>query len=67
MVAVTGSMRSRRYVDKEDKPHNIHEILVDNVSFCGSTRNDSGEQAERADALAANTQTMREFTSCSAF
>jgi len=55
MVAVTGSMRSRRYVDKEDKPHNIHEILVNNVSFCGSTRNDSGEQAEAQTEPAANT------------
>lgn len=36
MIAVTGSIQTRTYEDKEGKKRKAVEVVVDNVSFCGS-------------------------------
>ena len=38
MIAIQGSIQTRMYVDKNDNKRKAVEILVDNVSFCGSKK-----------------------------
>lgn len=36
MIAVDGSLQSRNYVDKNGNNRSVLELVVENVSFCGS-------------------------------
>lgn len=36
MIAVDGSLQSRSYVDKNGNNRSVLEVVVENVSFCGS-------------------------------
>lgn len=36
MIAVQGSLQTRRYEDKTGAKRTAYEVLADNVSFCGS-------------------------------
>ena len=35
-IAVTGSLQSRRYADRDGKNHNVIEIVANRVDFCES-------------------------------
>lgn len=52
MIAVTGSLQSHKWTDKEDKSHTVHEIVVDNVSFCGSKSDSATHEQKVAQATA---------------
>lgn len=36
MIAIQGSIQRRQYTDKDGNKRTVHEILVNNASFCGS-------------------------------
>ncbi len=36
MIAIDGSLQSRSYVDKNGNNRSVLEVVVENVSFCGS-------------------------------
>ena len=36
MIALTGSLQSRSYEDRNGNRRTVYEVVVDNVSFCGS-------------------------------
>ena len=43
MIAVTGSIQTRKYEDKNGNKRTAVEVLVDRASFCGlESRNDTG-------------------------
>lgn len=42
MIAVMGSLRSRSYDDKNGTKHYVTEIYVDEISFTGEKKNNSG-------------------------
>lgn len=37
-IAVTGSLQSRRYADRDGKNHNVVEIVANRVDFCESKK-----------------------------
>lgn len=36
MIAIQGSLQQRQYTDKDGNKRTVHEVLVNNASFCGS-------------------------------
>lgn len=49
MIAVTGSIQTRSYEDKNGNKRKAVEILVNSVSFCGSKTDTSVPPASNAD------------------
>lgn len=56
MIAVDGSLQSRNYVDKNGNNRSVLELVVENVSFCGS-------KAENGVVRAKNGVTDQNFSS----
>lgn len=48
MIAVNGSIQTRSYEDKQGNKRTAVEIVADNVSFCGSRRENEGGSGYRA-------------------
>lgn len=42
MIAITGSIQTRMYTDKNDNKRKAFEVLADNVYFCGSKKDNAG-------------------------
>ena len=53
MIAVTGSLQTRNYEDKNGNKRKAFEVVVDNASFCGG-KSDSGNSTAPAAAKASN-------------
>ena len=49
MIAITGSIQTRNYEDKNGNKRKAVEILVNSVSFCGSKANTSVPPSSNAD------------------
>ena len=49
MIAITGSIQTRNYEDKNGNKRKAVEILVGNASFCGSKSDTSSPPASNAD------------------
>ena len=49
MIAVTGSIQTRSYEDKNGNKRKAVEILVNSVNFCGSKADTSAPPASNAD------------------
>lgn len=45
MIAVQGSLQTRNYEDKQGNKRTAYEVLADQVSFCGSKSESSGQNA----------------------
>lgn len=43
MIAVQGSLQTRNYEDKQGNKRTAYEVLADQVSFCGSKAESSGQ------------------------
>ena len=52
MIAVTGSIQTRNYEDKNGNKRKAVEVIVDNVSFCGSKAETGTSNAYSAPAAA---------------
>ena len=50
MIAVDGSLQSRSYVDKNGNNRSVLELVVENVSFCGSKAENGVVRAKNAAA-----------------
>lgn len=50
MIAVDGSLQSRNYVDKNGNNRSVLELVVENVSFCGSKAENGVVRAKNAAA-----------------
>lgn len=63
MLALNGSIQTRRYEDKNGNPHTAVEVVADNVHFCGSRseKNREGGQASRGESPAQDTEWMEEI------
>ena len=48
MIAVEGSLQSRSYVDKNGNNRSVLELVVENISFCGSKTENSSVRARNA-------------------
>ncbi len=48
MIAVDGSLQSRSYVDKNGNNRSVLELVVENVSFCGSKAENGVVRAKNA-------------------
>ena len=48
MIAVTGSLQTRSYEDKNGNKRKAFEVVVDNASFCGSKSESSNPSAPAA-------------------
>ena len=48
MIAVDGSLQSRNYVDKNGNNRSVLELVVENVSFCGSKAENGAVRARNA-------------------
>ena len=42
MIAVVGSIQTRRYVDKDGNNRTATEVVADEISFCGDRQNEGG-------------------------
>ena len=51
MIAIVGSIQQRSYTDKDGNKRYAFEILVENVSFCGS-KSESGQNQNAVDTSA---------------
>lgn len=49
MINVVGSLRSRRWEDKDGNQHYIIELVVSEVNFCGEKKLDNSNTTEKAD------------------
>lgn len=43
MIAIEGSLQSRKYTDNEGKNHTAYGVRVDKIHFCGGKKQDSGD------------------------
>jgi len=50
MIALTGSIQTRTYTDKDGNKRKAFEIVADKVSFCGGKNESGGGQARPAAA-----------------
>ena len=63
MIAIDGSLQSRSYVDKNGNNRSVLELVVENVSFCGSkTENEivrarNGVSTQKMGSSSTNTST----------
>ena len=53
MIAVTGSLQTRSYEDKNGNKRKAFEVVVDNASFCGS-KSESGNSTATAAVKSSN-------------
>lgn len=51
MIALTGSIQSRSYTDKEGNKRTAVEVVANNVSFCGGKSNSAEANVPVADAV----------------
>lgn len=51
MIAVEGNLQTRTYDDKNGTKHYITEVVVDNVSFTGEPKQQSGQAQETAEPI----------------
>ena len=49
MIAITGSIQTRNYEDKNGNKRKAVEILVNSVSFCGSKTDTSAPPSSNAE------------------
>ncbi len=42
MIAVEGSLQSRKYEDKNGNPRTAYDVIADRISFCGSKAESGG-------------------------
>lgn len=49
MIAIEGNLQSRNFVDKNGNNRSVLEVLVENVSFCGS-RSETGSRSNASGA-----------------
>lgn len=55
MIAITGSLQTRSYEDKNGQKRKAYEIVVDQASFCeGKRSSDNGSAAAASSTAAAN-------------
>ena len=47
MIAIEGSLQSRKYADKDGKNHTAYEVRVNQIHFCGGKQ--TVEKAEKGD------------------
>ncbi len=47
MIAISGSIQTRKYEDRDGNKRTAFEIVADQVSFCGS-KTESGKQSQQA-------------------
>lgn len=47
MIGVDGSLQSRNYVDKNGNNRSVLELIVENVSFCGSKAENAAARSTR--------------------
>ena len=50
MIAVRGSLQTRNYEDKNGNKRTAFEVVADEVSFCGSKSESSGNEAAQTDS-----------------
>ena len=43
LIALTGSIQTRKYEDKDGNKRTAYEVLADDVSFCGTKKEKSSE------------------------
>ena len=48
MIAVTGSIQTRKYEDKDGNSRTAFEVVVRDASFCGEKKEDAGSNAGSA-------------------
>lgn len=51
MIAIEGNLQTRTYDDKNGTKHYVTEVVVDNVSFTGETKQQSGQTHETAEPI----------------
>lgn len=56
MIAVDGSLQSRSYVDKSGNNKSVLELVVENVSFCGSKAENGAIRAKNAASVQGTNQ-----------
>lgn len=50
MIAVKGSLQTRNYEDKNGNKRTAFEVIAEQVSFCGSKAESSGNEAAQTDS-----------------
>ena len=50
MIAIQGSLQTRRYEDKDGNKRTAYEVVANNVEFCGSKNENSGNSAPKQSA-----------------
>ena len=51
MILVEGNIQNNNYTDNNGVKHYSHNIMVENVSFCGSKNESNNSQTEQAPAV----------------
>lgn len=62
MIAIVGSIQTRRYTDKDGNNRTATEVVVDEVSFCGDKPKESNPHQSSAPTYATRTQRAPEPT-----
>lgn len=52
LIAVVGSLQTRKYEDKQGNARTAYEVVVDTVSFTGDRREDAPRSAQQSGAIA---------------
>lgn len=47
MIAIQGSLQTRRYEDKDGNKRTAYEVVANNVEFCGSKNENGGNSASK--------------------
>lgn len=50
MIAIHGSLQTRRYEDKEGNKRTVYEVVANNVEFCGGKNESGGNSAPKQNA-----------------
>lgn len=50
MIAIQGSLQTRRYEDKDGNKRTIYEVVANNVEFCGGKNENGNASAGRSSA-----------------
>lgn len=50
MIAIQGSLQTRRYEDKDGNKRTIYEVVANNVEFCGGKNENGNTSAGRSSA-----------------
>ena len=62
MIAVTGSLQTRNYEDKNGNKRVAYEILADQVSFCGSKSESGTYNNDSGNASSYNNSSVDDFS-----